>query len=295
MIAFIVSCNRDSNRAPKDFEETPTSGETTILVDNTIQPIVEDVLAVFHSVYDHAHINQVNRTEVEIVNAMLKDSARIAVLPRLLTKEEETQFTKKGITPRATFFGTDAVALIAYKASNDTVVELEEVLKVLRGEPSKVGKLVFDNANSSTIQILMKRAGVVKVPSGNIYALKTNEEVIKYVRNTPGCIGVIGANWLFQPPLDLVDDVENVTVLAVDNVKIDKDGKKYYKPTQSTIATGSYPLTRKLYVLNYMGKEALGTGFANYLGAHEGQRIVLKSGLLPAEIPSREIEVRKKL
>ena len=293
--ALMLSCNRDSNRVPKDFEETPTSGETFILVDNTIQPIVEDVLAVFHSVYDRAHINQVNYNELEIINALLKDSVRVAVLPRLLTKEEEAHFINKGITPKATFFGTDAVAFITNKASKDTVVELEEVLKVLQGQPSKVGKLVFDNPNSSTVQLLLKRAGVAKVPTENVYALKTNEEVIEYVRNTPGCIGVIGANWLFQPPLELIDDVENVAVLAVDNVKIDKGAKKYYKPTQSTIATGSYPLTRKLYVLNYMGKEALGTGFANYIGAHEGQRIVLKSGLLPAEIPSREIEVRKKL
>src|SRR5687767_1079566 len=89
---LFISCNRDSNRAPKDFEETPTSGETTILVDNTIQPIVEDVLAVFHSVYDNANIIQVNRNELEIVNALLKDSSRVAVLPRLLTREEEAHF-----------------------------------------------------------------------------------------------------------------------------------------------------------------------------------------------------------
>lgn len=293
--AMVLSCKQDNNSRPGGEEETPTSGSASILVDNTIQPIVEDVLAVFHSVYDRAHITQVNMTESEIVNALIRDSARVAVLPRLLTKEEESRFRAKGISPKVTFFGTDAVALIANEAATDTIIELEEVLKVLRGQPSKAGKLVFDNANSSTIQMLLKQAGVSKIPTENIFALKTNEEVIKFVRNNPGCIGVIGANWLFQPPPSLIGDVENLTVLAVDNVKIDKGVKKYYKPTQSTIGAGSYPLTRKLYVLNYLGKYGLGTGFANYLGAHEGQRIVLKSGLLPAEIPAREIEVRKKL
>ena len=84
-------------------------------------------------------------------------------------------------------------------------------------------------------------------------------------------------------------------MLGVDNVKIDKKVKKYYKPSQSDIATGSYPLTRKLYVLNYQGRPGLGMGFANYISAPEGQRIILKSGLLPVEIPPREIEVRKDL
>jgi phosphate transport system substrate-binding protein len=36
-------------------------------------------------------------------------------------------------------------------------------------------------------------------------------------------------------------------------------------------------------------------GFANYISAPDGQRIVLKSGLLPETIPTREIEVRNEL
>jgi phosphate transport system substrate-binding protein len=85
--------------------------------------------------------------------------------------------------------------------------------------------------------------------------------------------------------------VSGITVLAVDNVKIDNGVKKYYMPTQSNIATGSYPLTRKLYVLNYSNRDGLGMGFATYIGAFEGQRIVLKSGLLPVEMPSREVNI----
>jgi phosphate transport system substrate-binding protein len=128
-----------------------------------------------------------------------------------------------------------------------------------------------------------------------VYSLKTNEEVIKYVHDTPGAVGIVGVNWLSQPTPSLAGIVSDITVLAVDNVKTDKGEKKYYKPSQSNIATGSYPLIRKLYVLNYSGKDGLGMGFATYIGAFEGQRIILKSGLLPVEIPTREIEVRNEL
>jgi phosphate transport system substrate-binding protein len=218
------------------------------------------------------------------------------VLQRLLTAQEESHFEKLGIKPEVTPFATDAIAFITNKTAKDTVVNLEEVLKVLKGNTSdKVQKLVFDNGNSSTVQYLLKLAGVKEVPVQNIYSLKTNEEVIKYVHDTPGAIGIVGVNWLVQPPVSLMKYVDNITVLAVDNVKIDKGQKKYYKPTQSNIATGSYPLTRKLYVLNYRGSDGLGTGFAIYISSPEGQRIILKSGLLPVTIPSREIEVRKEL
>jgi len=292
----VLSCKGDGTSDGKKKSGTTIAGKTVLLVDNTVQPIVEDVLAVFHSVYDRANVIQVNKTENELLSALLKDSATVVIMPRLLTDEENVHFSKRKITPKVTPFASDAVAFITNKSAKDTVVNLAEILKVLKGESSdKVQKLVFDNANSSTVQLLLKEAGVNKVAQNNIYSLKTNEEVIKYVHNTPGAVGIVGVNWLSQPPQSLAETVSDIVVLGVDNVKIDKGAKKYYKPSQSNIATGFYPLIRKLYVLNYSGVDDLGTGFANYIGAFEGQRIILKSGLLPVEIPAREIEVRSKL
>lgn len=292
----VLSCKGDKASEGKKKSGTTIAGEINLYVDNTVQPIVEDVLAVFHSVYDRANVTQVNKAENEIVNALLKDSATVVVMSRLLTDEENAHFNKRKITPKVTPFASDAVAFITNKSAKDSVVDLAEIIKVLKGETSgKVQKLVFDNANSSTVQLLLKEAGVKQVASKNIYSLKTNEEVIKYVHDTPGAVGIVGVNWLSQPPQSLSATVSDIVVLGVDNVKIDKGTKKYYKPSQSNIAAGFYPLIRKLYVLNYSAVNDLGTGFANYIGAFEGQRIILKSGLLPVDIPAREIEVRSEL
>jgi len=294
--AGVFSCKGDKAPGEGVNQDIPTAGKITVYADNTIQPITEDVLAVFHSVYNRADITQVNMTETDLVNALLADKANVVVMPRLLTDKENAHFRKRKITPEVTQFATDAIAFVTNKTAKDSVVDLDEILKVLKGESSdKVQKLVFDNPNSSTVQYLLKLAGVTKVPAKNIYSLKSNVEVIKYVHNNPGTIGIVGVNWLTQAPQSVAEIVSDITVLGLDNVKIDKGVKKYYKPSQSNIATGSYPLTRKLYVLNYSGREGLGTGFATYIGAFEGQRIILKSGLLPVEIPTREIEVRSEL
>jgi phosphate transport system substrate-binding protein len=289
--AAFVSCKKDKE-GKSEIEETLTSGKTTIMVDNTVQPVVEDVLDVFHNVYDRAHVTQINGTETDLVNALLKDSISVVVMPRLLTEEESRYFKQRAIEPHITQFASDAIALITNKTAKDTVVNLAEILKVVKGQSSdQVQKLVFDNPNSSTVQYLLKLAGVKKLPSQNVYSLKTNDEVIRYVHDTPGAIGIVGVNWLSEPTQKMANYVSGITVLAVDNVKIDKGVKKYYMPTQSNIATGSYPLTRKLYVLNYSNRDGLGMGFATYIGAFEGQRIVLKSGLLPVEMPSREVNI----
>jgi phosphate transport system substrate-binding protein len=295
-LSVLFSCRNDSGSNASETEETMTAGTATFLVDNTIQPIVEDVIAVYQNMYDRATIKQVNRSEGEIIRALLADSARVAIFSRQLTPEEESYFKKKKISAKVNEFAFDAIALITNRQAKDTVVKLEEIIKVLKGETSAViPKLVFDNPNSSTVKYLLNLAGVSKLPSQNVYALKNNEDVIKYVHDNNGAVGVIGLNWLMQPPPALTKTVENIRVLGVNNVKADKTGNNYYKPNQSNIGAGLYPLTRKLYVLNYQGKRGLGMGFANYITAPDGQRIILKSGLLPVNIPNRELEVRNEL
>lgn len=292
--AIVFACRGDKN-ARDEIPETMTSGKATFLVDNTIQPIAEDVLAVFLNIYDRASIRQVNKSETEVIRDLFADSARVAILPRKLTSDEEAYFRNRNIEVKATGFATDAIAFITNKKATDTVIQLSEVIKILKGGTSaRIPKLVFDNRNSSTVSYMLQIAGVSKFPA-NVHALKNNEEVIKYVHDNDGAIGVIGINWMLQSPESLSQYVENIEVLAVDNVKIDKSGKTFYKPNQTNIATGSYPLTRKLYVLNYQGKQGLGMGFANYVSAPDGQRIILKSGLVPVEVPKRELEIRNEL
>jgi phosphate transport system substrate-binding protein len=129
------------------------------------------------------------------------------------------------------------------------------------------------------------------LPSSGIYALKSNADVIKYVNDNPGSIGVVGVNWLVQPPVELEAIVEDLKILGVKNIVGQPGSDAYYKPNQNDLAIGKYPLTRSLYVINCEGGAGLGTGFASFIMGDRGQRIVLKSGLLPDSIPSREINI----
>jgi phosphate transport system substrate-binding protein len=80
--------------------------------------------------------------------------------------------------------------------------------------------------------------------------------------------------------------MEKIKFMAVK----DKKGK-YQLPTQSNLKTGSYPLIRDLYLIDCQGKAGLGTGFAAFLASDIGQRIILKAGLAPDSLPSRQINV----
>ncbi|WP_242689283.1 PstS family phosphate ABC transporter substrate-binding protein [Pedobacter sp. SYSU D00535] len=285
MIVGFIRCNSGDN------DQSATVGATQIVVDESLEPIVEDQLIVFESSYPRASIKAIYKPEVQLLNSFLNDSVDIAIMSRQLRPQEASRFEKRNIKLRVNRFAIDAIALVANAASPDTTITVEELVRILQGN-TQGRRLVFDNANSSTVRYLKELAGVQQLPSEGVYALKSNPEVIRHVHNNTGAIGVIGVNWIKQPTEELEPLVENIKILGVRNIPGKKGSDKFYKPSQSNLALGLYPLSRELYIINAQGGPGLGTGFASFLAGERGQRIVLKSGLLPDSIPSREIIIK---
>ncbi len=283
---LIVACKNST-----DDKETILTGQAAILVDESIFPIVEDQQAVFETQYQ-AKLTLMKKSESEIVNALLNDSIKIAVLPRKLSNGENNLLSNKKINPKQTLFAKDAVVFITNKASNDTLISLEDLVSFLNGKEVKgIKGLVFDNPNSSSVRLLSEKVGVKIASQKNVFSFATNIEVIKYVAENEGMIGVIGINWLYQPPLIMQATVDKVQLMSV---QADKD-KGYIYPSQLNIGKGFYPLARHLYIINCQGYSGLGMGFASFIGGERGQRIVLKSGLVPVRYPSRNIITRKNI
>lgn len=281
LVLFVFAC-QDKNK------ETIIKGKASLFVDESIFPIVEDQQAVFETEYD-AKLKLITKSENEIINSLMNDTVKIAVLPRKLSNDELKAFVAKKINPKMTHFATDAVVFIRNKKSNDTLIALDDVINFMKGNSvNGIKGLVFDNPNSSSVRLISELSGIKVTPQKNIYSFNTNSEVIKYVAENDGMIGVVGVNWLTQPPLDMQNNVDAVTVLSVK----DKNKQDYIYPSQDNLAQGKYPLARDLYIINCQGYSGLGMGFASFLGGERGQRIVLKSGLLPVRMPSRKIVIR---
>ena len=287
-IGFLfVMCNQQEKKNTN--KESILKGTATILVDETLTPIIEDQVAVFESKYD-AKINIVSKSESEVVISLFKEKSGIAVLSRNLTIEENKIFEQKKITPKITKFATDAIALISNKAHKDTLIDLKNVVEFMQGKQnSSIKGLVFDNPNSSTVRYMNDLAGIKEIPQKGVFSFKTNQEVIKFVAQNEGMIGVVGVNWLSQPLPEMLKYVDMVNVLGVKSLS----GGNYYNPSQNNIAEGKYPLARDLFIINGQGYTGLGMGFASFVAGDIGQRIILKSGLLPVRIPGRKIMIRK--
>jgi phosphate transport system substrate-binding protein len=289
LIAIVVLLNTACTSVPSKDNETVVTGRTTMLVDETFEPIIEDQLAVFESSYKDVDITLINAPENRIFYLLLSDSARVAIASRQLSEEETDFFKSKNIIPKTRKFATDAIALITHKSNPDSVISVEEIINILRGKSNGSKALVFDNPNSSTVRYLKELANIDSLPEKGVYSLKSNADVIEYVYNNPNSIGVIGLNWIAQPSPELAPLVQNLVALKV---QLESDNQEAYKPTQSNLAMGLYPLARDLYLINCQGTYGLGLGFSAFLAGDRGQRLILKSGLLPDSIPTRELIIR---
>lgn len=280
---LFIGC-KQSDGTTKE-KETILKGSATILVDESIKPLIEEQIAVFQSDYK-AKISLDAKSEKEVLRSFLNDTSQIAILPRTLNAEELKHFEILKIKPKTTKIATDAIAFISNKKSNDTLIALEDVIHFMQGKDQKAIKgLVFDNLNSSSVRYMTELSGIKELPKKGIYSFKVNEDVVKFVSENDGMIGVVGLNWLYQPSAEIKNLIKDVHVL---NVKaVGKNG--FFAPTQNNLAEGFYPLARDLFIINCQGYNGLGMGFASFVAGEVGQRIVLKSGLLPVRVPGRKV------
>ncbi|MWB93359.1 phosphate ABC transporter substrate-binding protein [Flavobacterium sp. GA093] len=289
-VFLFAMCNQKSkNDSNKD---TILKGAIDIVVDETVKPIVDDQIAVFEGTYYDAKISIQPKSEAEVINDLLNQRINVGITSRKLTQEELNIFANKKINPRITPFAIDAIAFISNKSNNDTLIALKSVIDFMQGKKdSKIKGLVFDNPNSSTVRYMKELAKVKDIPTSGVFSFKTNEEVMKFVADNDGMIGVVGVNWLSQPSPNMLEIVKKIHVLSVKGLKDDQ----YYSPSQNDIAEQKYPLARELYIINCQAYSGLGMGFASFISGDIGQRIVLKSGLMPVRTPGRKLLIRNQI
>jgi phosphate transport system substrate-binding protein len=121
-----------------------------------------------------------------------------------------------------------------------------------------------------------------------IFALDSPEEVVDYISKNKSSIGVLGMSWINS--LDRIktqDFYEHIGLIAISNPAYELGG--YFLPDQTSIGDKSYPLSRTIMGISREARVGLGTGFISFMASERGQRIILKSGLLPYNMPSRDL------
>ena len=295
-MGFITaSCGDKTPKDPK-WPDTYSSGDIKIAVDASFRPIIDEELAVFHYQYRKAKITPLYTDEVEGINLLMKDSVRLCITARKLKEGEMEFFRQKQFRPKEILLAKDALALIVNKAQRDTLISTNQLRDIFTGKahrwndiypnaPSADIEVVFDMNNSSTIQFVMDSVCYGKpLYDKHLFVAGSAKEVVDYVSKTPNTIGVVGANWV-------TDDRDTTHLTFMSNVRIMSVSSQptarpsdSFKPYQYYLYTNEYPLARPIYMILSDPKRGLSWGFCQFLQTYKAQKVILKSGLLPAII-----------
>jgi len=117
--------------------------------------------------------------------------------------------------------------------------------------------------------------------------------VITYVENHPEAIGLISVNWISDRDDSITHAfLKRVKVAAISS-EVFSEGDDFYTPHPAYIADKSYPFIREVYAISRETFTGLGRGFIQFVAGDQGQRIILKMGMLPATMPVRLVQIEK--
>ena len=271
------------------------------------RPIIDEERSQFEYEFPKSKLKPKYTDEVTGLQ-MIKDFKTALLFTTRNLKDSEIAYlkSKSNVIPSVFPIGYDGLAFIVNKQNNDTCITVKDIKRILTGKATKWSDIVkgskrgdieviFDNTRSATTNYVVDSVLHGAKMGAKIMAAKTSKEVIDYVDQNPGSIGVIGSNWL-NDRRDSTNTTfkKNIHVMRV-SIKDVATPYNSWQPYQAYLLDGRYPFVRTLYAIVVDPHKALPWSFANYISGPRGQLILFKTGLLPyrGDITIKTVNVKR--
>ena len=298
MVAAVLMAGCQDRDKSGKILDTPTSGSIIIAVDESLKPLIAAEIDAFEGIYRNANIDAIYTSESDAINLMLQDSARLAIVTRKITADEQAILDKVHIPGRQMTVAKDGIALILHNDNQDNSLSWKQLEDIVSGKittwnqinsssPKENIEIVFDHPNSGILRYLRDTLPTMTTIPKNFFAVENNEAVIDYVSKRKNAIGLIGVGWVS----DAEDSTANSFLKSVQVASISRGDAEAYQPYQAYVAQNLYPLIREVIIVSRESRTGLGSGFFTYVASDKGQRVVLKAGLVPATMPVRIVEI----
>ncbi len=280
-----------------------TTGEITIGVDEGISPVVKEEAAVFMRLNNEAKVNLVVKTTKEVIADLNNGTYKTIVVGRDLTKEEADIFASNKIEIKKSSFARDGIGVIVNPKNLITKLNYNELKRIFTGEQKEWSELDGDNKDMFTgkikVYITRKNASIhdvfkQKVLAGaefgpNDIICSTSTQMMNEIKSNENAIGFISMAWITVSNDTLDESVKPLKIAAVEP----NTGAvgNYVGLHQGYIANKTYPLVTEAYIFTTDFSMNLSVGFSSFMSSYDGQRIVLKSGLVPVTQPVKIIQL----
>lgn len=303
------------------------SGSATVFCDDGFRNILDEEIEVFEYSYPQSSIIPFYVSEGAAIDTLMADGTQAIIATRELTKDQiDYMKSKYKRVVRQKCVAVDAVALITNKKNPVGALSMTEVSDILNGKITRWDqlagndttaiKVVFDNAESSTVSYLKEKflpEGKKLSETANTFAQENNAQVFDVVKTDPDALGVISVSWLGDDlsvakkvPMDKrMEDYQNendtiasqltseVNIIKISNPTQENDFSPVaFKPYQAYIYSGEYPLVRKVYMISTASNSTVMHSFYVFMTGFVGQKIITKTGILPYQMNPRVVELK---
>ncbi|MCB2409466.1 PstS family phosphate ABC transporter substrate-binding protein [Hymenobacter lucidus] len=302
---LLTGCNQQTGPV-EDSSDTPTSGAINISVDETFEPILKSQIDTFQKLYPSARVTATYKPEEEVMQDLMANKIRVAVVSRQLNAAEQAKFNQLKIVPRIARLAVDGLAIVLHPSNPDSLLTLAQLQNIFTGKTQDWAQVsgkkalgsinvVFDTNHSSTTRYVQDSVTRGAALTTRVFAAKSNPALLDYVATHPNAIGIIGANWISdRDDASVQKFLKNVRVASISAQPNPQKPDDYQQPYQAYLALKTYPLRREVYLISREARAGLGTGFASFAAGNKGQLIVLKSGLVPATGQMRILNTSKR-
>jgi phosphate transport system substrate-binding protein len=269
-----------------------TKGSIRIGVDDAVYRVMESELEAFSQQYPDAHLTLKRGPARSVVSDFAADSLRVITLARALNQDERDALTKAGIQLQEYEVARTAIAVVIHPAAPDSIFRIGQLDSIFSGlvtrwpgKPKLPFELAVAGVNSSTTEIFRN----VVITTGGGYdptakPFATDEEVLRYVEQTPGAIGIVTVDALGVAG-------GRYRVVSVSSPAMRPDSTfaptTAYSPAAAYIFLGYYPITTPVYMYSREVDRNLALGFISYVSSAEGQKVFQRNGLVPMTMPVR--------
>ena len=290
VLLLLVSCGTNPKKANSYLHED----DVKFAADVSFLPILQELSQLYGLRKPESVMLPLYCSEDSAIRLLLADSVRMAISTRPLNDNEKAIVEQHNLPLLQSKIAYDAFALIVNKENPDTVINVNELRKIVQGKitrweqlemGSKKGELslVFDASGSSTVRYMKDSLNNGKDLKGNIFAQGSNLKVIQTIKDNPNAIGVVSTDWLRVHQGDTTT-LQNFYGLDVRVMLVGKEGKAkadWQRPYQYYIATGEYPLVRSVWEITTDPRtRSTMRSFYFFLKENDGQRVINSSSQL---------------
>ncbi|MEM4245955.1 MAG: phosphate ABC transporter substrate-binding protein [Candidatus Bathyarchaeia archaeon] len=225
------------------------------------------------------------------IASLINGETDLADSSREIKPKELEHARSRGVNPCEWKVALDGIVIIINPENPLTELTLSQLDMIYRGEAldwasvgGSGGKIITygRQSNSGTYQFFQEHVLKSRDYRNDVQAMNGNADIVEAVARDANGIGYVGLGYAEKRSGDV----------KVVSVKKD-DASPPVTPSIATIADGSYPIARFLYIYTDGPPEGVTALYLKFIISDEGQRIVEEEGFIPLPDDARREQLSR--